>query len=122
MSVASTPDRPLIWSVRVTPTFANTYLVEGYGLIGLRAGLSRAGWEFSELRNLFDKEYIAPTHVSCIRERRWPHLLDDDCRTDFRRHVCGAARRGTHPVAPPRLLMAFGGLPSVALSLDNVRK
>jgi len=44
--------------------FANTYTVDGYGLMGLRAGLTRARWEvFGEVRNLFDTEYIATVGV-----------------------------------------------------------
>jgi iron complex outermembrane receptor protein len=44
--------------------FANTYTVDGYGLVGLRGGLSRARWDlFGELRNLFDTSYIATVGV-----------------------------------------------------------
>jgi iron complex outermembrane receptor protein len=44
--------------------FANSYTVDGHGLMGLRAGLSGQRWElFGELRNLFDKEYIATVGV-----------------------------------------------------------
>ncbi len=40
--------------------FANSYPVEGYELIGLRAGLTGLRWElFGEIRNLFDTNYIA---------------------------------------------------------------
>ena len=44
--------------------FANSYTVAGYGLMGLRAGLSARRWElFGEVRNLFDKDYIATLGV-----------------------------------------------------------
>jgi iron complex outermembrane receptor protein len=44
--------------------FANLYTVDGYGLMGLRAGLSGRRWEvFGELRNLFDADYIATVSV-----------------------------------------------------------
>ncbi|HTV01856.1 MAG TPA: TonB-dependent receptor [Luteitalea sp.] len=44
--------------------FANTYVVDGYGLMGLRAGLAGRRWEvFGDLRNLFDKEYVATLSV-----------------------------------------------------------
>lgn len=44
--------------------FANSYTIEGYGLVGLRAGLSRPRWElFAEVRNLFDEDYIATLSV-----------------------------------------------------------
>ena len=40
--------------------FANTYRVETYGLLGVRAGLTAGRWEiFAEGRNLLDQEYIA---------------------------------------------------------------
>lgn len=43
---------------------ANSYTVDGYGLLGLRAGFGGARWEvFGELRNLFDTEYIATVSV-----------------------------------------------------------
>ena len=44
--------------------FANSYTVDGYGLMGLRAGVSGRRWElFGEVRNLFDKDYIATVSV-----------------------------------------------------------
>jgi iron complex outermembrane receptor protein len=44
--------------------FANSYTVDGYGLMGLRAGLSGRRWElFGEVRNLFDVDYIATLSV-----------------------------------------------------------
>lgn len=44
--------------------FANSYTVDGYGLMGLRAGMSGRRWElFGEVRNLFDKHYIATLSV-----------------------------------------------------------
>jgi iron complex outermembrane receptor protein len=44
--------------------FANLYTVDGYGLMGLRAGLSGRRWEvFGEVRNLFDADYIATVSV-----------------------------------------------------------
>jgi iron complex outermembrane receptor protein len=44
--------------------FANSYTVEGYGLLGLRGGFSGARWElFGEVRNLFDTKYIATVGV-----------------------------------------------------------
>jgi iron complex outermembrane receptor protein len=44
--------------------FANTYTVDGYGLMGVRAGLTRSRWElFAEVRNLFDTDYIATVGV-----------------------------------------------------------
>jgi iron complex outermembrane receptor protein len=44
--------------------FANSYVVDGYGLMGLRAGLSARRWEvFADVRNLFDTEYIATLGV-----------------------------------------------------------
>jgi iron complex outermembrane receptor protein len=44
--------------------FANSYAVDGYELIGLRAGLSGRPWEvFGEVRNLFDVDYIATLSV-----------------------------------------------------------
>jgi iron complex outermembrane receptor protein len=43
---------------------ANTYSVDGYELMGLRAGLSGRRWEvFGEVRNLFDTDYIATLSV-----------------------------------------------------------
>jgi iron complex outermembrane receptor protein len=44
--------------------FANSYTVDGYELMGLRAGLSGRRWElFGEVRNLFDVDYIATLGV-----------------------------------------------------------
>jgi iron complex outermembrane receptor protein len=44
--------------------FANSYTVDGYGLMGLRAGFSAGRWEvFGEMRNLFDADYIATVSV-----------------------------------------------------------
>lgn len=44
--------------------FANTYSVDGYELMGLRAGFSGPRWElFGEVRNLFDDDYIATVSV-----------------------------------------------------------
>ena len=48
--------------------FANSYTVDGYGLMGLRAGFSGRRWEvFGEVRNMFDTDYIATVSV-----RMWP--------------------------------------------------
>jgi iron complex outermembrane receptor protein len=44
--------------------FANSYTVDGYELMGLRAGFSGRRWElFGEVRNLFDTDYIATVSV-----------------------------------------------------------
>jgi iron complex outermembrane receptor protein len=44
--------------------FANSYSVDGYQLMGLRAGVSGRRWEvFGEVRNLFDVDYIATLSV-----------------------------------------------------------
>jgi iron complex outermembrane receptor protein len=44
--------------------FANSYAVDGYELMGLRAGMSGPRWEiFGEVRNLFDVDYIATLSV-----------------------------------------------------------
>ena len=44
--------------------FANTYSVDSYVLVGLRAGYSSDRWElFAELRNLADEDYIATVNV-----------------------------------------------------------
>jgi iron complex outermembrane receptor protein len=44
--------------------FANSYTVDRYGLMGLRAGFNGRRWEvFGELRNLFDTDYIATLSV-----------------------------------------------------------
>jgi iron complex outermembrane receptor protein len=43
---------------------ANSYPVDGYELMGLRAGMSGRRWEvFGEVRNLFDVDYIATLSV-----------------------------------------------------------
>ena len=44
--------------------FANSYSVDSYLLLGLRAGYSADRWEaFAELRNLADEDYIATVNV-----------------------------------------------------------
>jgi iron complex outermembrane receptor protein len=44
--------------------FSNTYRLDGYALLGLRAGFSAKRWEaFGEVRNLFDEDYIATVGV-----------------------------------------------------------
>jgi iron complex outermembrane receptor protein len=44
--------------------FANSYTVDGYELMGLRAGFSGRRWEvFGEVRNIFDVDYIATVSV-----------------------------------------------------------
>jgi len=44
--------------------FANTYKVDGHGLLGLRGGFSASRWEvFGEVRNLFNADYIATVSV-----------------------------------------------------------
>ena len=44
--------------------FANSYTIDGYELIGLRAGVSGRRWEvFGEVRNMFDTDYIATVSV-----------------------------------------------------------
>jgi iron complex outermembrane receptor protein len=44
--------------------FANTYGVDGYALMGLRAGFSGRRFEvFGEVRNLFDEDYVATVSV-----------------------------------------------------------
>ncbi|WP_116365727.1 TonB-dependent receptor family protein [Parahaliea mediterranea] len=44
--------------------FANTYQVESYQLLGLRAGYSSERWElFAEVKNLLDEDYIATVKV-----------------------------------------------------------
>jgi iron complex outermembrane receptor protein len=44
--------------------FANSYTVDRYGLLGLRAGFNGRRWEvFGELRNLFNTDYIATLSV-----------------------------------------------------------
>lgn len=40
--------------------FSNTYKIDSYALMGLRAGLTREDWEvYGEIRNLTDKTYVA---------------------------------------------------------------
>ena len=44
--------------------FANSYTIDGYELMGMRAGISGRRWEvFGEVRNVFDKDYIATISV-----------------------------------------------------------
>ncbi|ODS52067.1 MAG: hypothetical protein ABS36_18080 [Acidobacteria bacterium SCN 69-37] len=44
--------------------FASAYVVDGYGLVGLRAGFANARWElFGEVRNLLDRAYVATLSV-----------------------------------------------------------
>lgn len=44
--------------------FSNTYTVDSYQLLGLRAGYSSADWELvAEVRNLLDEDYIATLSV-----------------------------------------------------------
>ena len=44
--------------------FANSYTVDGYELMGLRAGVIGRRWEvFGEVRNLFGTDYIATLNV-----------------------------------------------------------
>ena len=44
--------------------FANSYTVDRYALMGLRAGLAGRRWElFGEVRNLFDTSYVATLSV-----------------------------------------------------------
>jgi iron complex outermembrane receptor protein len=44
--------------------FANTYVVDAYGLLGLRGGYTAKSWEaFVELRNVLDEDYIATVGV-----------------------------------------------------------
>ena len=60
--------------------FANSYTVDGYGLMGLRAGVSGRRWEvFGEVRNCSTRTtsrpsacstWPAPMRGSCIRARR----------------------------------------------------
>ena len=39
--------------------FSNDYRVGSHGLVGLRLGMEREGWEaFGEIRNLFDREHV----------------------------------------------------------------
>jgi iron complex outermembrane receptor protein len=61
--------------------FANTYTVDAYTLMGLRAGFAGRRFEaFGEVRNLLDEEYVATVGV-----------LDR----------AGAGARVLHPGAPP---------------------
>lgn len=47
--------------------FSNSYTVDAYALLGLRAGFTRQKWEiYGELRNLTDKDYIARFSVKDI--------------------------------------------------------
>lgn len=47
--------------------FKNTYTIDSYTLLGLRAGFSKGDWEiFGEARNLTDKEYVG---VHSVREQ-----------------------------------------------------
>ncbi|HWB47237.1 MAG TPA: TonB-dependent receptor [Hyphomicrobiaceae bacterium] len=47
--------------------FSNTYKVDSYALLGLRAGVARKQWEvYAELRNLTNENYIARTSVMDI--------------------------------------------------------
>ncbi|MGE0406366.1 MAG: TonB-dependent receptor [Candidatus Korobacteraceae bacterium] len=47
--------------------FANSYTVDSYGLMGLRAGISGERWElFGEIRNIFDANYIATVGVANV--------------------------------------------------------
>jgi iron complex outermembrane receptor protein len=44
--------------------FSNTYRIQSYHLLGLRAGITRERWEvFGEVRNLLDKDYVATLSV-----------------------------------------------------------
>jgi iron complex outermembrane receptor protein len=44
--------------------FANSYTVDGYGLMGLRGGFSGRRFEvFGEVRNIFNTDYIATVSV-----------------------------------------------------------
>jgi iron complex outermembrane receptor protein len=67
--------------------FANSYTVDRYGLMGLRAGFNGRRWAvFGEMRNLFDTDYIATLSV---------------------RNVASADARALYPGAP---LSAYTGL------------
>jgi len=47
--------------------FANSYTVDGYGLMGLRAGWAAERWEvFGEVRNVFDTAYVATLRVNNV--------------------------------------------------------
>ncbi|GAB3279223.1 TonB-dependent receptor family protein [Parahaliea aestuarii] len=55
--------------------FANTYKVDSYELLGLRAGFSRDRWElFAELKNLLDEDYIATVKVRDVAAADAPVL------------------------------------------------
>jgi len=44
--------------------FSNTYRIDAYHLLGLRAGIERDRWElFGELRNLLDEDHVATLSV-----------------------------------------------------------
>ena len=44
--------------------FSNTYKIQSYRLLGLRAGITRERWElFGEVHNLLDKDYVATLSV-----------------------------------------------------------
>lgn len=44
--------------------FSNTYRIDSYRLLGLRAGFEQEGWEvFGEVRNLLDKAYVGAMSV-----------------------------------------------------------
>lgn len=44
--------------------FSNTYRIDAYRLLGLRAGFEQEGWEvFGEVRNLLDKAYVGAMSV-----------------------------------------------------------
>ncbi|MBO1256876.1 TonB-dependent receptor [Alteromonas sp. 5E99-2] len=50
----------LDWIDKRFADFANTFVVDDYTLVGLRAGWSNKDWRvFAEIRNLFDQEFIA---------------------------------------------------------------
>jgi iron complex outermembrane receptor protein len=47
--------------------FANTYRVDDYWLLGLRAGYTTDKWEiFAEARNLRDEEYVAAVVIKDV--------------------------------------------------------
>jgi iron complex outermembrane receptor protein len=47
--------------------FSNTYTVDAYELLGLRAGLARENWElWGEVRNITDKDYISQFSVKDV--------------------------------------------------------
>lgn len=44
--------------------FSNTYRIDGYSLLGLRAGIERDSWNlFGEVKNLLDETYVAAISV-----------------------------------------------------------